>query len=201
MFRTRQEKKSNNVYSTRVEEVCYELFYMFGVRKRRCPLSTPPLSVVVARQKQKSKTFLFLFMERRKKWTRQNQITSPFNGFEGVVCVPRRGKEIKKRNPNNVSKKKGIKSFGMRGGEGNDESSAENSLIPFDELNMNPGNLVFLLVVLVRGGTPSSCMPSLDLYRYWGMESNGFIQMKKRATSCRFVSACEQFRDVGGDDK
>lgn len=55
-------------------------------------------------------------------------------------------------------KKKGIKSFGMRGGEGNDESSAENSLIPFDELNMNPGNLVFLLVVLVRGGTPSSCI-------------------------------------------
>lgn len=37
----------------------------------------------------------------------------------------------------------------MREGEGNDESSAENSLIPFDELNMFPGNLVFFFFVFL----------------------------------------------------
>lgn len=59
-------------------------------------------------------------------------------------------KEIRNRNPNNIWKtKRKIKWFGMREGEGNDESSAENSLIPFDELNMFPGNLVFFFFVFL----------------------------------------------------
>lgn len=81
-------------------------------------------------------------------------------------------KEIRNRNSNNIWKTK-IKWSGMREGEGNDESSAENSLIPFDELNMNPGNLIFLFLSsscfyglgLKWFQTPSSCMPSFDLYR------------------------------------
>lgn len=67
------------------------LFYMFGVRKRRCLLSIHPLSVVVARPK-KIENISFFFFIKTKNWTRQNQITSPFfNGLEGVACVPRRG--------------------------------------------------------------------------------------------------------------
>jgi hypothetical protein len=67
------------------------LFYMFGVRKRRCLLSIHPLSVVVARPKKNRKHFVFFFYQNKKLDETKSNHESFFNGLEGVVCVPRRG--------------------------------------------------------------------------------------------------------------